>query len=733
MRKENYMRFRAYTFTIPAILLLACSLPCTSQTEHAPTPDVILGTGTITTYAGNGSIGYTGDGGKATAATIDSPQGMAFYNGNLYLAEYANNVIREVNSTGIISTYAGDHSLGGTYSGDGGPAKSAGLANPTGIVFDSLGNLYIADGANNRVRKVDTTGKITTYAGTGAPGSSGDGGLATKAELNLPYGLGIDAANNLYIADSKNNTIREVLAKTGIISTIAGTGVAGYTGDGVPAVNAELNNPVGIFFNQANKSLYIADYANYRVRQVDASGVISTFAGTGSQSPSATACSQGKATAANLPTVYDIQFDNSGNGYFTMYLYPNGVSQVCKVDTSGNISIVAGLSSSGYGGDGGQADKAELQYPSFLAFDGPGNLYIADTFNQRIRKVTFEPVTAPPVLSKLSGTYPGTISVTVTDSTAGAIIYCTDDGTTPTTHSPQYGGAIQITENATLQCFAQSPGDIASAIAKAIYTIQAALPVFKPIAGTYSGSVSVTITDTTSGATIHYTLDNTMATAASPTYAGAISITKSTVVHAIATATNLAPSNNVSASYTIEVPSTAMPVLSPAGGSFGEEQFVTITDSTPGATIYYTLNGTTPTASSTKYTVPFAIAHTETLKANATAPKFGPSTDASGSFIVAGTPEVLIAPATGVTASGATINASVSPFGASATYTFQYGASKTALTTTTKSVALTATAATDGISVPLTGLVSKTTYYYRAVVTTMGGSSTSAIASFTTN
>ena len=727
------MRFRAYTFTILAVLLLACSLPCISQSKHAPTPDVVLGAGTITTYAGNGSAAYAGDSGKATAASIDSPQGMAFYKGNLYFAEYDNNVIREVNSSGIISTYAGDHSLGGTYSGDGGPATSAGLDNPTGIVFDSLGNLYIADEANNRVRKVDTTGKITTYAGTGTAGYSGDGGLATKAELDLPYGLAIDAANNLYIADSKNNAIREVVATTGIVNTIAGTGVPGYGGDGGQAVNAELNNPVGIFFNPANKSLYIADYANFRVRKVDATGVISTFAGTGNQSPSATACSQGKATAANLPTVYDIQFDNSGNGYFTMYQYPNGVSEVCKVDTGGNISIVAGLSTSGYGGDGGQADKAQLQYPSFLAFDLPGNLYISDTFNQRIRRVTYEPTTASPVLSKKSGTYPGTISVTVTDSTTGAIIYCTDNGALPTTSSPQYGGAIQITENATLQCFAQSPGDVASAIAKAIYKIQAALPVFKPAAGTYSGSVSVTITDTTSGATIHYTLDGTTATAASPTYSGAISIAKSTVVNAIATATNLTASNDVAASYTIELPPTATPVPSPVGGTFGEEQLVTIADSTPGATIYYTLNGTTPTASSTKYTLPIVITHAETLKAIAAAPSFDPSAVVTGSYIVAGTPEVLIAPATAVTASGATINARVSPFDAAAKCTFQYGASKNALTTATKSVSLAATAATDGIKASLTGLKSKTTYYYRAVITTIGGSSTSAIASFTTN
>jgi sugar lactone lactonase YvrE len=730
------IRNASRVFAILAVLLLACSLPCLSQIDRAPTPDVILGTGTITTdrrqweYAA-----YTGDGGKATAASLLIPlKAWPFTRATCTSPTTHNNVIREVNSTGIISTYAGDQFPWGHLQRRWRP-RDIGWPRPSQQA-SSLTVLVTSTSPTRptiSVRKVDTTGKITTYAGTGAPGSSGDGGLATKAELNLPDGLAIDAANNLYITDDKNNVVREIVAKTGIVNTIAGTGIAGYSGDGGQAVNAELNVPVGIFFNPSNKSLYIADYANNRVREVDASGVISTFAGTGNQSPSATACSSGLATAANLAPVYDIQFDNSGNAYFTMYQYPNGISEVCKVDTGGNISLIAGLSSSGYGGDGGPADMAQLQYPSYVAFDAPGNLYIADTFNQRIRKVTYEPVTASPVLSEKSGTYPGTISVTVTDATTGAIIYCTDDGTTPTTSSPQYGGAIQVAENTTLQCFAQAPGDTASAIAKAIYTIQAALPTFKPGAGTYSVSVSVTISDSTSGATIHYTLDGTMATAASPTYSGPISITKTTVVNAVATATNLAASNDVSASYTIQATLTAKPVLSPAGGTFGEEQFVTITDATAGATIYYTLNGTTPTASSTQYTAPVAIPHTETLKAIATAPNFGPSAVASGPYIVAGTPEVLIAPATAVTASGATMNASVSPFGAAATCTFQYGTSKTALTSTTKSVALAATAATDGINASLTGLKSKTTYYYRAVVTTVGGSSTSAIASFTTN
>ena len=196
----------------------------------------VSATGIITTVAGNGSAGYSGDGGPATSAQLDGPEGVAVDgSGNLYIADTCNNRIRKVSATGIITTVAGNGSAG--YSGDGGPATSAQLSLPAGVAVDGSGNLYIADSGNNRIRKVSATGIITTVAGNGSPGYSGDGGPATSAQLNQPAGVAVDASGNLYIADSSNNRIRKVSA-TGIITTVAGNGFDGYSGDGGPATSA---------------------------------------------------------------------------------------------------------------------------------------------------------------------------------------------------------------------------------------------------------------------------------------------------------------------------------------------------------------------------------------------------------------------------------------------------------------------------------------------------------------
>ena len=217
-------------------------------------------TGIITTIAGNGIAGYSGDGGLATNAELNNPYGVAVdSNGNIYIADTNNNRIRKVNSTtGIITTIAGNGTAG--YSGDGGLATNAELYYPYGVAVDSNGNIYIADTYNNRIRKVNsTTGIITTIAGNGTAGYSGDGGPATNAQLNYPYGVAVDSSGNIYIADTDNNRIRKVNSTTGIITTIAGNGNPGYSGDGGPATNAELYDPSGVAVD-SNGNIYIADY-----------------------------------------------------------------------------------------------------------------------------------------------------------------------------------------------------------------------------------------------------------------------------------------------------------------------------------------------------------------------------------------------------------------------------------------------------------------------------------------
>ena len=266
--------------------------------------------GIITTIAGNGIAGFNSDNIAATNAELNYPTGVAIdAAGNIYISDYQNYRVRMINSSGIISTFAGAGIDG--YSGDNGPASNAKISGPLGVAVDASGNLYIADYINNRIRKVNASGLITTIAGKGSFGYSGDGGAATNAELYYPYGVAADAYGNVYIADYQNNRIRKVNT-SGIISTIAGNGIGGYSGDGGAATNAEIYNPAGVGVD-ASGNIYIGDYSNYRIRKVNTSGVISTFAGTGTYGFSGDG---GIATNAEVNASFGITFDSSGNVYF---------------------------------------------------------------------------------------------------------------------------------------------------------------------------------------------------------------------------------------------------------------------------------------------------------------------------------------------------------------------------------------------------------------------------------
>lgn len=223
--------------------------------------------GTITTVAGTGVEGFSGDGGPATAAQLGRPTSVIFSAGNLFIADSSNQRVRRVSSDGTITTVAGNGIAG--FSGDGGPATSASLATPLGMALDSLGNLYMADGDNNRIRRISQNGVITTVAGNGIGRFAGDQGLATNALLNVPEDVAVDGAGNLFIADAGNNRVRKVDA-FGIISTVAGTGVDGFSGDGGPAGQAMLSFPWGLTTNAAG-NVYIADRVNNRVRMVSQS------------------------------------------------------------------------------------------------------------------------------------------------------------------------------------------------------------------------------------------------------------------------------------------------------------------------------------------------------------------------------------------------------------------------------------------------------------------------------
>jgi uncharacterized protein (TIGR03437 family) len=265
--------------------------------------------GIITKVAGTGYAGYFGDGGLATSAGLGIPQGVGVDSaGNLYIADFQNNVVRKVSANGVITTFAGNGVSG--YSGDGGPAASAELANPDRVAVDASGTVYIADYWDCVVRAVSANGTITTVAGTGSAGYSGDGGPATRAQLNIPVGVALDGAGNIYIADAGNNVVRRI-AKNGVITTVAGNGTAGYSGDGGSATGAELNDPTDVAVD-AFGNIYIADSKNHSIRRAWANGTITTVAGNGTSGYSGDG---GPASGALLNTPKDLVLDSAGNIY----------------------------------------------------------------------------------------------------------------------------------------------------------------------------------------------------------------------------------------------------------------------------------------------------------------------------------------------------------------------------------------------------------------------------------
>jgi sugar lactone lactonase YvrE len=318
---------------------------------------------------------------SATTIPLILPSAIIFDpQGNLYLAETANHVIRKVDTTGMITTIAGTGTQG--FSGDAGPATTAQLDSPQGLALDTNQNLYIADTHNHRIRKLSlATGTITTIAGTTSPGFDGEAGPATAAHLNLPTALALDANQNLYIADTQNHRIRKLSLATGTITTIAGNGTQGFSGDNGPATSASIDSPTGLAADTSN-NLYLADTHNHRIRKITVStGIITTIAGTTATGFNGDNTS---ATTATLALPHGLTIDTIGN----LYLADTANHRIRRIDaTTGIITTIAGEGTQAFRGDNGPAATASLDTPRNTTVSLTGFVTLADTANQRVRQI----------------------------------------------------------------------------------------------------------------------------------------------------------------------------------------------------------------------------------------------------------------------------------------------------------------------------------------------------------
>ncbi|HPA45804.1 MAG TPA: S8 family serine peptidase [bacterium] len=373
---DYFVEFRTISgWETPATQTIAVTDGGTARLEatYLQIPDM-----KVYTIAGNGQDSFSGDGGPAIQSTLSFPYDVAVdATGCIYISDSGNARIRKVNLSGIITTIVGTGAE--DYSGDGGPATQATLNTPFGIHVDSSGNLYIADTFNHAIRKVNQAGIISTVAGNGTSGYSGDGGSAKTAQLNKPSAIVTDHNGNLYIADTDNNIIR-IVNVSGMISTIAGNRTYGYSGDNGPALNASFRHPMGLDLD-ANGNLYVADIGNSVIRRITPNGIISTVAGSGTEGYSGNG---GPAVQAQLFNPSDIMLDPTGN----LYIADSANQVVRLVDIAGRIRTIIGTGESGFSGDGGPADQAQFTNMTGLAMNAGGQIYIADLNNQRIRLVT---------------------------------------------------------------------------------------------------------------------------------------------------------------------------------------------------------------------------------------------------------------------------------------------------------------------------------------------------------
>jgi sugar lactone lactonase YvrE len=538
---------------------------------------------TINTVAGDGVQGFSGDNGLAVNAEIFTLALVALDSaGNLYIADTGNCRIRKVTkATGVITTVAGVSTCG--YAGDHGLATSAQLNFPKGVAVDSAGEIFIGDTGNSVIRKVDTNGVITTFAGMGTAGYSGDTGLAVNAQLSLPAGLAFDASGALYIADAANHVVRKV-ALNGIITTVAGTGTAGFTGNGGQATSAELYAPNSVTFDTAG-TMYIAEPPNNAVRKVSTSGIISLIVGTGFGNPGFSG-DTGLAINASVNDPQAVAVDT--NGY--LYIADEDNQRIRMITPGGIISTICGDGTKNYSGDGGPSTSAEIWLPEGIAVGPTGAVYFLDSANNRVRAltpvgttqtITFNPLSnvdlgvSPFALSASasSGLPVGFASITPSVCTvSGATATVVGLGTCSITAS-QLGNATYAPAVAVTQSFT-------------VFAAVGTVTLSAPANGTTGVSVTPTLSwSATSGATSYDVYFGTSASPGFLTNTSATSYAPSTLLpnqtyYWQIVAKNGGGSSSSSVWSFTTLPATISPVgVSPAAGNAAAQTFTfTFTD-----------------------------------------------------------------------------------------------------------------------------------------------------------
>jgi sugar lactone lactonase YvrE len=526
--------------------------------------------------------------------------------------------------SGILTTVAGD-GYPGDY-GNGGMAVDAEFAGPQGIAVDGAGNLYVADSYAEVVRKVTaSTGIITAFAGSGVGGYAGDGGPATSAALSFPTNVTVDAAGNVYIADSDNNVVRMVDAKTGIISTVAGDGLGAgppsdhacraYT-DGLAATSASLCFPRGLAVDGAG-NLYIGDTRQHRILVRNAkTGILTTVAGTGSTGYSGDG---GLAVNAAISAPQQIAVDSTGN----LYIADGGNCTIRKV-TDGVIRTLVGAgppATCGLAGDSGPASMAQMNYAYGVSVDAAGNVFIADGYNALIRMIA----ASTGNIYTVAGSY-------VPGASYGNLGFLGAGG--PAVNGELYFPISAVVDNKDTLYLVDFYNYVVQAVNEA-QVLPTESPAIAPVTGSIAKATTITITSPVKDSALYYTTNGTLPTTSSSKYTEPFSVAKTAVITAFATISGQ-PNTGASVSAYLYVPA---PAITPGTETIHKATSVTINDADTKAQIYYTTDGSDPTAGGVGvalYTAPVSLTGTATLQAAA----YSSATDSGGNLYSAWSPVV---------------------------------------------------------------------------------------------